>query len=201
MRLKVKQQRSQDRRRRILDAATRVFGDRGLAVASLTEVARVAEVPLPSLYDYFPDKRTLIASIPGRNFEELYAVLDGPDGGRCRDRLHRLYAATFAYIADHPSWGRVFFLEIWPSVLAAHPTVRQSIDDYGRRYVRLLEEGIARGEFRRDLDPHLAMSLLLGAMCHLTAVWLLYDQPFDLCRKGEAAFAALDRTFSREALP
>ncbi len=201
MRLKIKQQRSQERRRRILDAATRVFGNRGLAVASLTEVARMAEVPLPSLYDYFRDKRALVANIPARNFEELYAVIDGQVGGSCRDRLHRLYSATFSYIAGHPSWGRVFFLEIWPSVLAAHPTVRRSIDDYGRRYVRILQEGIARGEFRRDLDPHLAMSLLLGAMGHLTAVWLLYRQPFDLCRKGEAAFAALSPTFSREALP
>lgn len=201
MTLKVTQQRSQERRRRILDAATRVFGDRGLAVASLTEVARAAEVPLPSLYDYFPNKRTLIASVPARNFEELYELLDRQEGGTCGERLHRLYAATFAYIAGNPSWGRVFFLEIWPSVLAAQPAIRRSIDEYGRRYVRILEDGIARGEFRRDLDPRLAMSLLLGAMCHLTAVWLLYGQPFDLCQKGEAAFAALWPTFSREGSP
>jgi len=51
MKLKITQQRSQERRRRILDAATRVFGDRGLAVASLTEVARAPAVPLSSLYD------------------------------------------------------------------------------------------------------------------------------------------------------
>ncbi len=194
--LKLKQQRSQERQRRILDAATQVFGDRGLAVASLTDVARAAGVPLPSIYDYFADKEDLIANVPARNFEELYGILDRQAGeGSCRDRLHRLYTATFSYIVGNPSWGRVFFLEIWPSVLAGHPTTRRSIDDYARRYLDILEDGIARREFRRDLDPYLAMSLLMGAMCHLTAVWLLYGGKFDLRVKGEAAFAALYPTF------
>ncbi|TWT08650.1 TetR/AcrR family transcriptional regulator [Reyranella sp. CPCC 100927] len=198
LKLKLKQQRSQERHRRILDAATRVFGDRGLAVASLTDVARAAGVPLPSIYDYFADKEDLIANVPARNFEELYEILDRQaDEGSCRDRLHRLYTATFSYIVGNPSWGRVFFLEIWPSVLAEHPTIRRSIDDYARRYIDLLEEGVARREFRRDLDPHLAMSLLMGAMCHLTAVWLLYGKRFDLRMKGAAAFAALSPTFAK----
>ena len=190
--LKIKQQRSRERRRRILDAATHVFGERGLAVASLTDVARVAEVPLPSIYDYFPDKESLIASIPGRNFEELYELLDREDGGgTCGDRLRHLYEATFGYIVGNPSWGRVFFLEIWPSVLAGHPIIRESIDDYAHRYLDILKEGIRRGEFWRDLDPYLAMSLLMGAMCHLTAVWLLYGRRFDLRVKGGEAFTAL----------
>ena len=195
--LKLKQQRSQERQRRILDAATRVFGDCGLAVASLTDVARDAAVPLPSIYDYFQDKEDLIANVPARNFEELYEILDKEDHGTCRERLHRLYTATFSYIVGNPSWGRVFFLEIWPSVLAGHPTIRRSIDDYARRYLNILEEGIARREFRRDLDPYLAMSLLMGVMCHLTAVWLLYGKRFDLRVKGAAAFAALYPTFAK----
>lgn len=198
MTLKIKQQRSRDRRRQILDAATRVFGKRGLAAASLADVARAARVPLPSLYDYFPDKDALIASVPGRNFEELYERLDHRDDGTCGERLQRLYATTFEYIVDNPNWGRVFFLGIWPSVLARHPVVRESIDEYARHYLRLLEAGIARGEFRRGLDPYLAMSLLMGAMCQLTAVWLLYGRRFDLRQKGEAAFATLCPTFSRE---
>jgi AcrR family transcriptional regulator len=193
--LKLRQQRSRERRRRILDAATQVFGERGVAVASLTDVARAAAVPLPSLYDYFQDKESLIASVPERNFEELYALLDRQDdGGTCSGRLERLYAATFGYIVGNPGWGRVFFLEIWPSVLAGHPAIQDSIDGYAHRYLDILKEGIARGEFRRDLDPYLAMSLLMGAMCHLTAVWLLYGRRFDLRVKGGEAFEALRRT-------
>lgn len=189
--VKIRQQRSQERHRRILDAATRIFGERGIAVATLTDVARAAGVPLPSLYDYFRDKEDLIAAVPARNFEELYAILDGHGGGACAARLERLYLATFDYIADNPGWGRVFFLEIWPSALAGHPAIRRAIDEYARRYLAILKEGIAAGEFRRGLDPHLAMSLLMGAMSQLTAVWLLYGEPYDLRAKGAAAFAAL----------
>lgn len=49
--VKLKQKRSRDRRDRIVTAATRLFGKRGIAQTSLTEVARLAGAPLPSLYD------------------------------------------------------------------------------------------------------------------------------------------------------
>ena len=197
MKLKITQQRGRERRRRILDAATRVFGDRGLAVASLTEVARAAEVTAAQ-------PLRLLSGQAGADRQRSRPQLRGAVRAQIVGRRH-LWGATASalqaiveYIVGNPSWGRVFFLEIWPSVLAAHPAIRRSIDAYGRWYVRILAAGITRGEFRRDLDPHRAMSLLLGAMCHLTAVWLLYRRPFDLCPKGEAAFAALYPTFSRE---
>jgi len=82
--LKLKQARSQERRRRILDAATRVIGEHGLARASLTDVARRAAVPLPSLYDYFADKEALIAAVLVRGFDGLRAAVAGdadPDPG------------------------------------------------------------------------------------------------------------------------
>ena len=46
--LKLKQKRSKDRRARIVAAATRLFSKRGIAGTSLTEVARLARVPLPT---------------------------------------------------------------------------------------------------------------------------------------------------------
>jgi len=65
-RLKLAQARSQVRRRKIVAAATRLFGRRGIAQTSLTDVARLAGVPLPSLYDYFKDKRALYEAIVKR---------------------------------------------------------------------------------------------------------------------------------------
>ena len=70
--LKLKQQRSQERRRKIVAAATRLFGRRGIAQTSLTDIARLAGVPLPSLYDYFKDKRALVAAVPEENYVALY---------------------------------------------------------------------------------------------------------------------------------
>jgi AcrR family transcriptional regulator len=196
--LKLKQKRSQERREKIVAAATRLFGDRGIAQTSLTDVAQAAGIPLPSLYDYFKDKQDLVATVPEENYLALYNLLaDPPEEGAAdpRQQLRAFYLGNFAYIRDNPDWGRVFFLEIWPSVAVAEGRIRKAVDRYALRYVDLVRHAIASGDYRRQLDPYLAMSLLMGGMCHLTAVWLLYGRPYDLVEKGRALFDTLEVSF------
>jgi AcrR family transcriptional regulator len=196
--LKLKQQRSRDRRRQILSAATKLFGKNGIDRTSLTEIAATAKVPLSSIYDYFEDKRALVIEVPEENFAALYErteplLLRG--GLDAADQLRITYLSNFEYISENPGWGRVFFLEIWPSVTAAEPRIKTSVDRYALRYVQLLKQAVRSGTYRRDLDPYIAMSLLMGGMCHLTAVWLLYGRKYDLVKKGKAMFAALQEGF------
>ena len=196
--LKLKQQRSRDRRRQILSAATKLFGAKGIDRTSLTDIAATAKVPLSSIYDYFQDKRALVLEVPEENFVALYEkteplLLKG--GADAAEQLRITYLSNFEYIRDNPGWGRVFFLEIWPSVTAAEPRIKTSVDRYALRYVQLIKRVIRSGAYRRNLDPYIAMSLLMGGMCHVTAVWLLYGRKFDLMKKGSAVFATLHQGF------
>jgi len=194
--IKLKQKRSQDRRNRIIVAATRLFGRRGISATSLTDVAKAAKVPLPSLYDYFADKDDLVAAVPEENYLALYRQLLAEDDNRDpRRRLRTLYVGNLKYIDANPDWGRVFFLEIWPSAAIAHGRIRRAVDLYGLRYVELIRDAVAAGAYRRDLDPYLAMSALMGGMCQLAAVWLLYRKPYDLVERGSALFALLEKSF------
>ena len=196
--LKLKQQRSRDRRRRIIAAATRLFGAKGIDRTTLTEIAGQAEVPLSSIYDYFEDKQALVLEVPEENFDALYRkteplLLEGSSDPV--EQLRITYLSNFEYIRDNPGWGRVFFLEIWPSVIAAEPRIRKSVDRYALRYVQLIRQAVRSGAYRKNLDPYLAMSLLMGGMCHVTAVWLLYGRKYDLVKKGKAVFATLQEGF------
>jgi|SRR5438477_10233982 len=198
--LKLKQKRSKDRRARIVAAATRLFSKRGIAGTSLTEVARLARVPLPSVYDYFKDKQDLVAAVPEDNYLALYQQLaGGSDGslGPPRQRLRTIFVGNLEYIRANPDWGRVFFLEIWPSVAVGEARIRKAVDRYALRYVELIREAINSGDYGRGLDPYLAMSLLMGGMCQLTAVWLLYGRPYDLVERGGAMFDLLETSFRR----
>jgi TetR/AcrR family transcriptional regulator, fatty acid metabolism regulator protein len=197
--LKLKQTRSRERRARIVAAATRLFGRRGIAGTSLTEVARLARVPLPSLYDYFKDKDDLVAAVPEENYLALYdQIATAEISSNPRRRLRALYVGNLQYISANPDWGRVFFLEIWPSAAIAEARIRQAVDRYALRYVELIRQSIACRAYRRDLDPYLAMSALMGGMCHLTAVWLLYRRPYDLVQRGGELFDLLERSFVRD---
>jgi AcrR family transcriptional regulator len=197
-RLKLKQQRSQARRASIVSAATRLFGKRGIAQTSLTDVARQAGVPLPSLYDYFKDKQDLVAAVPEGNYQALYAKLTAAGGKRGARRLLRAtYLTNLAYIKANPDWGRVFFLEIWPSAAIGQARIRKAVDRYGLHYVELVRRAIAAGDYRRGLDPYLAMTLLMGGLCQLTAVWLLYGRRYDLVERGMEMFDLAEASFLR----
>jgi AcrR family transcriptional regulator len=196
--LKLKQQRSRDRREQILAAATKLFGERGIDRTSLTEIASTAKVPLSSLYDYFADKQALVLEVPEENFAALYARTEPlllKSGTDAVEQLRITYLTNFEYIKENPGWGRVFFLEIWPSVIAAEPKIKQSVDKYALRYVQLIKQAVRSGAYRKNLDPYLAMSLLMGSMCHVTAVWLLYGRKYDLVKKGKAIFVTLNDGF------
>lgn len=56
---------------RILDAAARVFEERGYHGATTNHVAEAAEASIGSLYQYFPNKDALLAGIAERHIEEL----------------------------------------------------------------------------------------------------------------------------------
>ena len=198
-RLKLKQQRSKERRERIVGAATRLFGRKGVAQTSLTDIARLARVPLTSLYDYFKDKQDLLAAVPEENYRALYEQLSdepaGPAAADPRAQLRAIFVANLAYIRANPDWGRVFFLEIWPSAAVRQARIRRAVDRYALRYVDLVGRAIKSGAYDKSLDPYLAMSMLMGGMCQLTAVWLLYGEPYDLVQRGSELFDRLEKSF------
>lgn len=68
------------KRRQIMDGAGRVFTNLGFDAASMSDVAREAQVSKATLYVYFQDKEHLFTAICAewrdRNIDELIAMLD-----------------------------------------------------------------------------------------------------------------------------
>ncbi len=81
----------------------------------------------------------------------------------------------------------------------AEARIRKAVDRYALRYVELVRRAIEARAYRKDLDPYLAMSLLMGGLCHLTAVWLLYRQPYDLVERGTELFDLVEKSFLNDA--
>src|SRR5262249_49542344 len=116
-----------------------------------------------------------------------------------RRQLREIFIANLRYIRANPDWGRVFFLEIWPSAAIGEARIRRAVDRYGLRYVELIRSAIAGGAYDRRLDPYLAMSMLMGGLCHLTAGGLLYRRAFGLVERGRELFDRLELAFRNDA--
>jgi AcrR family transcriptional regulator len=85
---------------RILDAARRVFLERGLAGASIDEIASVARAGKPTIYARFPGKEALFAAVAMSNVTATAARFEGhvPTGATLDERLAKLGAALVHWV-------------------------------------------------------------------------------------------------------
>jgi len=77
---------------RILDAADRLFKQRGLAGASMDEIARLAPVSKPTLYARFPRKEELFTAALLRNVDAKFVKFEilSSSGATAEERLVQL---------------------------------------------------------------------------------------------------------------
>ena len=72
-------------RRRILEAASRVFQRQGLAATGMRDIAAELGMHVGNLYYYFEDRRDLLAFCQETTLERLLALADARRGaGPCR---------------------------------------------------------------------------------------------------------------------
>jgi AcrR family transcriptional regulator len=85
---------------RILDAARRVILDRGLAGASIDEIAGLARAGKPTIYARFPDKQALFAAVVSRNIAAAIEKFESapPTGANLDERLANLGTAVLDWI-------------------------------------------------------------------------------------------------------
>lgn len=74
LRRQPKQARSQERVQQILDAAEQLFIEVGYEQTTTRAIATQAQVPVGSLYQFFPDKAALLKALAHRYFEQEYQL-------------------------------------------------------------------------------------------------------------------------------
>ena len=142
-------------RRRLLEAAGRVFEEKGLD-ASVADVARVAGVGMGTLYRRFPSKEALIEALVTEVLEATIAMARGaaawPDGSG----LEHFLVASSAYQAEHLGC----LPKLWHSDHDLMQTARRLIDG-------LLSDAQAHHRVRSDLtstDINLVMWSIRGVL-------------------------------------
>ncbi|MEA2422339.1 MAG: hypothetical protein QOF55_1438 [Thermoleophilaceae bacterium] len=100
-----------DRRAAILDSALEVFSSRGYHAASIDEIAGEAGISKALIYEHFPSKKELHASLLERHTQEIFERLAesaaGPDPGEVR--LRAGVDAFLEWAETHPRAFRLLF--------------------------------------------------------------------------------------------
>lgn len=85
-------------RKMISDLATRLFMEKGYNEVTTAEIARLAEVSVPTLFKYFPTKETLVFDEEAEREERLIsAVTDRKEGVSILDALLEHFSSYMAF--------------------------------------------------------------------------------------------------------
>ena len=92
-----------ERTKQLLEVAESVFAERGIAAASMEEIAERAGVTKPILYDHFGSKDGLLAAVIARAGAELGGAVEAAVAGAETpdDALARGLRAYFIFIQKH----------------------------------------------------------------------------------------------------
>jgi AcrR family transcriptional regulator len=149
----------------IMQAAAKVFAERGFHGATTQDIADVLGIRQASLYYYFPSKEVALEVVCARSAEGFLktaqAIAAGP--GTPTERLSALIRSHISPILERSDYIKVFLTQRHFLPNPSRQRVAQVSRGIEAVFEETLREGIASGDFRADLDPRLSMLAILGA--------------------------------------
>jgi AcrR family transcriptional regulator len=189
--------RSAEVHQRVIQAALRLFAERGFESTSMDAIAHEAGVTKPTLYNHWSDKEALMMEVmlyvngalreredfdSGDVVKDLTRVLTRKPPDEFEDARGRMMPGLIAYSATHPEFGAAW---------------RNNIMEPARDALRhIMRRGIKRGQLEKSLNVDVAICLLLGPMLYRHIFH--GNSKLGIDRLGREAAEAFCRAFSRE---
>ena len=157
--------RSTHAHEQVLDAALRLFADRGIDSTSMDAIAEASGVSKATIYKHWPDKDALCLEVMARVHHldeeppisgdvraDLVSVLSRWSPEHRTEMQTRLLPHLIAYSVRNPAFGTA-----WKSRAMEPPRTH---------LIKLLKRSVEQGDLPADLDYDLAISLLIGPMIY-----------------------------------
>ena len=171
---------------RLIDAATRLFADKGYERVAVQEIVERAGVTKGAMYHYFGSKDDLLHEIYGRLLRlqtehlEKIASSTGPVEERLRDAAVDVIVTSI----DDFDAAKVFFRSMNHLSAEKQREVRAERRRYHEKFRGLIEEGQRDGTFRDDVPADVATYYLFGSL-HQLGTWYRPDGDIPAGRLAE----------------
>jgi AcrR family transcriptional regulator len=174
-----RQAQSRQNRVDILDAAEKVFGERGVHNGSLREIANEAGFSAAAIYTFFESKQHLLSETLTRRGDELLPVIRAAAGADLSplERLHLLVDDTITFFNERP-YFRLLMCHVRGGATITGPVLATFADRVNVRFeealsliATIVEDGQGHGEIREGNGSALAhlYSVLLNEFILLHA--------------------------------
>lgn len=163
-----------ERRAKILEAATRLFSERGYHAVSMEQIAEAAGSWKAVVYDHFPSKVDLyVALLESFRDQLLEAGARAATGEQEPEtRLRESLDAFFQFVEEHPEAARLLFLETPGEPELAQASARvQAGAAAGIARLLASDPALLTGERDREQTLQIVAEMIKGAAHALAAWW------------------------------
>ncbi len=176
------QNKMEVRKKQIIETAAKIFAESGFKETTISEIAKKTKVSEASIYEYFHTKEGLLFSIPVELASELFEKMEF-HLKLIRGAANKLRSIVFLFMNFYqttPDFASVLMLFL------KHD--KKFLDTDGHRIIKIgikhitnvIEDGVKTGEFRKDINPYLVRSMILGTIEHLVTNWIMTGTPENL---------------------
>lgn len=176
--------RKQNRRSMIIDAAIKVFAQKGFHDTKIADIAKVAQVADGTIYLYFDNKDDLLIKV----FEEM--IVDLLDKAKVKldqieDKVEKIKSFIDLHIEfceNNPHSAKLLIIELRqsPEFYNKYPEF-WPIKHYLGFLNDLCREAVTSGHIRQ-IDPELLTTIIFGSLDFTITTWLLSKSKIDLKR-------------------
>lgn len=164
----IREQKKSKTRKAILDAAIRLFAEKGYEQTSMEELAREAGIGKATIYGYFSTKNEIFLAYCEEEVDFAFSLLTKKqdEDAPLSDQLVALMLGQLTYVTGNREFGRVFSREMFfpdnKDVIASR--------ELDMKYLARLMDVLVKGQNRKELTKDCDLILMMG---HLHALYLL----------------------------
>jgi len=140
-----------DAKARLLKAALKLFAQKGYAATSVRQILEESGTTAPCLYYHFGNKEGLYLELARVHFSKIDSLMEYyvSSSADSRRKLKELIDRTFCQVRKNSKFVRILNATYFGPPRGAPSFDFQSyLDRFHRLIVRILAEGIKKGEFR-----------------------------------------------------
>jgi len=160
---------------KIIDAATKVFAEKGFFQSRIADIAREAGVADGTIYIYFDNKDDILISL----FEEqMRLVLENMESrlSEVEDPAEKLRVFALTHlklVEDNQSMAEIIQVELRQSSKFIKEYKNEQFAKYLDIIAGIIREGQEKGIFRTDIIPGIAKRAFFGALDEMSRFWVL----------------------------
>jgi AcrR family transcriptional regulator len=163
---------------KIAEALRLLLENKDFGSITTAEIARTAGVTEALIYKYFKDKRDLLYEVL-REYLEHYDARFEIDLKGIKGSLNKLRKLIWSHIniyATDRVFAKILLIDVrsFSDYYTSRPY--ELVKKYSKIMLGVIEEGVADGEIREDISPHVVRQAIFGALENACLTGVVFDR-------------------------